>query len=545
MAAATDPALSADWPQWGGGATRNMAAAEVNLPVAFVPGKKSADGLGIDLATTENVRWAARLGTETYSSPTVAGGRVFIATNDRSVRDSRCAPTGGGLLMCLDEATGRLLWQLQVRKLTGLVGNRRFRKYSNFNTCDLGICSSPTVDGNRVYVVTNRGEVLALDVNGLANGNDGVYHEELQYLLGTCPASTRLTPTDPDILWRFDMLTQLSVFPHDANCCSVLVHGDVLYVGTANGVDDDGPPYPNAPTLIALDKRTGRLVGYDTAGIGARVFHGQWSSPTLAQVARKTLILYGGGDGVCYAFEALRRVPEQPTAIKCAWSCDCNPPEYRSTGGKPIDYWAGDVRRDGAANNNDGQYVGPSEIIATPVFYRGRVYVAIGQDPEHGRGKGAFTCIDPRGSGDITRTGKVWTYGEIQRSLCTAAVADGLVYVADVAGDVHCLDAETGHRYWVHHTCQEAWTSLLVADGKLYLGTKKNFWVLAAGRQTRVLAKIRLGTPVWSAPTAANGTLYVASQKYLWAIRSPARIPPKTDLVQHTAKTVQQKAAVH
>jgi outer membrane protein assembly factor BamB len=92
--------------------------------------------------------------------------------------------------------------------------------------------------------------------------------------------------------------------------------------------------------------------------------------------------------------------------------------------------------------------------------------------------------------------------------------------VADVAGAVHCLDADTGHCYWVHRTGAETWGSTLVADGKVYLGTKKSFWVLAAGKQLQVLHEIHLGTAVWSTPVAANGVLFVASQRYLWAIRS-------------------------
>jgi len=538
-------ASAADWPQWGGAASRNMVAAELNLPVSFVPGHKRTDGSGIDLTTTQNVRWTAKLGTETYASPTVAGGKVFIATNDQSVRDHRFRPTGGGLLMCLDEATGRLCWQLAVHKLLEPVSKRRFRKYSNFKF-DLGICSSPTVDGTRVYVVTNRAEVLCLDVNGLRNGNDGGYRDELHYLFDTPAPAAALEPSDPDILWRFDMLNQLRVFPHDANCSAPLVVGDVLYVGTANGVDDDGPPFPNSPSLIALDRRTGRLLAYDTAGIGARTFHGQWSSPSLARVGERTLILYGGGDGVCYAFEALSLIPQRPVTLKCVWFCDCNPPEFRFHNGKPIDYWQGDVRREESTNRNDGRFVGPSEIIATPVFAEARVYVAIGQDPEHGRGKGMFTCIDPRGTGDITRTGKVWTYDGLERSLCTAAVDSGLVYVADLAGTLHCLDARTGHCYWVHRTEQETWTSLLVADGKIYLGTKKAVWVLATGKTPRVLTQVRLGSPIWSAAAAANGTLYLASQRYLWAVHTigpTPRTPLKADVVQHTSPPVQHQAA--
>ena len=512
-------ARAKDWPGWGGGASRNMACAETGLPASFEPGEKKADGTGIDMATTRSVRWTAKLGSETYSSVAVADGRVFIGTNDASLKDPRYASTGGGLLMCLDERTGRLLWQLPVQRLVDL--SKQFYKYANLKH-DLGICSPPTVDGNRVYVVTNRGEILCLDAAGLSNGNDGPYRDEPHYTNGANQPSVPLTPADPDILWRFDTLTQIKTFPHDANCCSVLVVGDVLYANTANGVGYDDPPYPDAPTLIALDKRTGRLVGFDDVKIGRRLYHGQWSSPSLIQVAGKSLILLGGGDGFCYAFEALSQVPRDPIVLKCVWSCDCNPPEYHVRDGKPIDYWTGTLNPDfHSVNKNDGKFIGPSEIIATPVAYKNRVYVAIGQDPEHGLGRGALTCIDPTKTGDISRTGVVWRYQDMQRSLCTAAVVDDLVYVADIAGTLHCVDALTGQACWTCATKQEVWTSLLVADGKVYLGTRKSLWVFAAGKEKKVLGHIRLGTPIWSPAVAANRTLYVASQKYLWAVEVP------------------------
>lgn len=503
-----------------------MASEEKGVPVSFVPGDKKPDGSGIDIATTQNVRWTAKLGSETYTSPAIAAGRVFVCTNDASLNDSRYASTGGGLLMCLEERSGKLVWQLPVRRLSERY--QEFRKYSNLKY-DLGICSSPTIDGNRVYVVTNRGEVLCLDIAGLTNGNDGTYREEAQYTNGLENPAVSLKPTDPDILWRFDTLTQIKTFPHDANCCSVLVHGDVVYVNTANGVATDCTPYPDAPSLIALDKYTGRLVGYDDACIGRRVFHGQWSSPSLMRVGNKALVVMGGGDGIAYAFEALSSLPKEPVVLRCVWSCDCNPSEYRVQEGKVIDYWTGTLDPEfHSVNKNDGTFVGPSEIIATPVPYKNRVYVAIGQDPEHGLGRGALVCIDGTQTGNITQTGILWCNKDLQRSLCTAAVVDNLVYVADVAGSLYCVDADTGRTVWVHHTKQDVWTSLLVADNKVYLGTRKCLWVLAAGKEKKVFGQIRLGTPVWIPPVAANKTLYVASQKYLWA----AQLPDNANVVQ-------------
>jgi outer membrane protein assembly factor BamB len=478
-------AAGADWPQWGGRDERNMASDERGLPEWFEPGTKKTDGSGVDLATTRNVKWVARLGGQSCSSPAVSGGKVFIGTNASPLDDPRHPAATGGVLKCFDEATGRLLWNFFVPRVES--GGQRLA----FDDMDLGICSSPTVEGDRVYLVTNRCEAVCLDTAGR-------------------------------LKWRFDMFSKLPVYPHDAANCSILVHGDLLYVCTSNGVTrghDKTVPLPLAPSLIVLDKRTGRLVAKDDEKIGTRLFHGQWSSPSLARTAGREAILFGGGDGICYAFAPAVPAAEDCVALRKLWSYDCNPPQYKFRDGKPINYWSGDARRH-EGNANDGRYAGPSEIIATPVFHENRVYVAIGQDPRHGRGRGILHCIDAARTGDNSRTGRIWSYDKLDRTLSTVSVSGGLVYVADVAGAVHCLDAETGRCYWVHQTGAETWGSTLVANGKVYLGTKKSFWVLAAGKRLKVLHEIRLGAAVWCTPVAANGTLFVASQKYLWAVQS-------------------------
>jgi len=512
----------ADWPQWGGSSSRNMVSSEHNLPDWFAPGSKSPRGRRIDMATTQNVVWTALLGTQCYTSPVIANGRVYIACNDAAIDDPRLQSTGGGLLICLAEKTGKPLWQLPVPKLAWF---ERWDKYSGFKW-PIGICSTPTVEGDRLYFVSNRGEVLCLDVQGQANGNDGPFRDEGQYMVGPDKPPVPIAPTDADIVWRFDMATQLDIFPHDAMCCGIVVCGDVLYVTTANGVANHETPRPLAPSLIALDKRTGRLVGYDEAKIGTRIWHGQWSSPSLGRVKDRNLVFLGGGDGRCYAFEALGEVPQKAQPLKLVWQFDCNPARYRFKDGKEIDYWDGAVDYDDA-NQNDGTYVGPSEIIATPVCYKDRVYVAIGQDPSHGRGRGALQCIDATKTGDITQTGRVWTCEDVERTLSTVSIVDGLLYVADLSGRIRCLDAATGTCYWSHDTKAETWASTIVADGKLYLPTRKHLWVLATGKVKRVIAKIPMGSPVWSNVSIANGTLYVASQKHLWAARQlGARTPP-------------------
>jgi hypothetical protein len=129
------PVRSADSPRWGGRDDSNMVSDEKGLPESFVPGKKRSDGSGIDLATTENVKWVARLGSQTYGTPTVAGGRVFVGCNDEAMQDPKFRPTRGGAVKCFDEATGKLLWELAIP--------RKEIHDPTFNFDDMGLASAP------------------------------------------------------------------------------------------------------------------------------------------------------------------------------------------------------------------------------------------------------------------------------------------------------------------------------------------------------------------------------------------------------------------
>jgi outer membrane protein assembly factor BamB len=510
------PGPAADWPQWGGRGQRNMVSDETGLPDRFSRGLREREG-GIDPKSAQNVKWVVKLGSATYGNPTVAGGRVYVGTDDMSLAgDERLKRTRGGLVQCFDEATGKLLWRLAVPLRTKVPSGLL---YSHQH---LGVCSSPTVDGDRVYVVTCAAEVVCLDADGLADGNDGPFVDEGQYLAGTDAPAVKLEDNDADIIWRCDLIDDLGIRPHDATSCSVLIHGSLAYLSTSNGVDPahDKVLAPQAPAFAALDKATGRLAAYDDVGLSARLYHAAWCSPTLGTVGDAVQVIVGGGDGVCYAFEALDSVPDKPVALQKIWSYDCNPPEYKYRDGKPIPYYDGDKRKKNSPNKNDGSYVGPSQLIGTPVCHEGRVYVAIGQDPAHGRGKGMLHCIDATKTGDITTSGKIWSYDGLDRTMATAAVADGLVYLVDIAGRLHCLDAETGQCQWVYETKAETWGGPLVADGKLYFGNQKMFYVMAEGREPKLLSEIKLGNPMYTTPVAANGVLYVASQHYLWAVQN-------------------------
>ena len=475
-----------DQPQWGEAWSRNMVSAETRLPDSFDP--KSG----------RNIKWAAKLGTETHSSPVVAGGRVYIGTNNGEPRDPK-HEGDRGVLMCFDEKDGHLLWQLVVPK-------REEDQYFDWPKC--GIASSVTVESNRVYVVSNRGEVMCLDPLGMANGNDGPFREEGLHMTPKGFELMQAGSLDADIIWLFDLTKGAGIWSHDAAHSAIIVDGDYLYLNTGTGVDNTHKRIrtPDAPSLVVLDKRTGKLIARDDEHIAPQIFHCTWSAPSLAEVNGKRLIFFAGGDGIVYAFKALLKSRNEDSlrSLKKVWQFDIDP----------------NSPKENVHRYNSNRREGPSNIYGMPVFHQNRIYVAGGGDLFWGKNEAFLKCIDATKTGDITKSGLVWSSPLERHVMSTPAVHNGMVFIADCGRQMHCVDAETGHALWTHEIKGEAWASPLVADDKVYLGTRSGaFYVFAAGREKKVLTSVELGTPISATTTAANGTLYIATMTHLYAVR--------------------------
>ena len=332
-----------DRVMFGGTPARNMVNS-VDRDVAENPNPRDGRGL----------LWKAELGTLSYGNPTIAGGKVFVGTNNgrpRNPRDMRKNPDGDtetldkGILMCFDEATGKFLWQAVHDKLpSGQVNDWP----------DVGISSTPLVEGDRVYYVSNRCTLVCLDVNGFADGNQGITTEKYK------------EKSDADFIWEYDMIKELDVFHHNSSSSSPMIVGDLVYVVTSNGVDENHIkiPHPEAPSFIAVNKKTGALVWKSNLP-GKNIMHAQWSNPVYSDVGGVKQAIFPGGDGWLYSLTADKGV--------LVWKFDANP--------KDAVYMLG-----GAGSRSD--------FIGTPVVADGKLYIGTGQDPEHGAGIAHFYCID-------------------------------------------------------------------------------------------------------------------------------------------------------
>jgi outer membrane protein assembly factor BamB len=475
VGSANDTATGRDWPMFGGTVSRNMADTwDRDVP----------DDFNVQQGQEKNVKWQAQLGSVAYGGPVIAGGRVYVGTNNEKPRNPKVTEDRG-VLMCFAAPDGKFLWQQLFDKLPDTGENDAPMQ---------GIASTPTVEGDRVYYLNNRCEVVC-------------------------------SRTDGSFIWRKDLIKDLGVFPAQLTACSPLVVGNLVYAVTDNGPDQQGKlPAPKAPSFVALDKMTGKVVWQSDAP-GERILEGQWSNPVYAEVNGKGQVIFPGGDGVLYAFE--------PAKGELLWKFDGNPKS--------------------AVDRPGGRGATRNTLIATPVVHDGRLYVGVGRIPDEGSGIGHLWCVDlakATAKGATNKDHDVslptdnfdpaaavnkdsalgWQYGGAAagkgprkyvfgRTISSVAVHDGLVYASELDGFLHCLDAKTGQHYWEADLKASVWASPYYVDGRIYIGDDNgDLFIFAAGKTKKEIRTIDMGQSVKSTVVVAHGVLYVQTDSILYAI---------------------------
>ena len=228
--------------------------------------------------------------------------------------------------------------------------------------------------------------------------------------------------------------------------------------------------------MVAVNKKTGKLA-WEVNSVVDKVLHGQWSSPAVGKIGDVVQVVIGEGDGWVRSYEAMTG--------KKLWEFDTNPKDS---------VWP--------KTRN--------EMIATPVIYDNKVYIANGQDPEHGEGVGHAYCIDATKRGDLTKRRPGLALRQDPPNDLDSAIHDGLLYYPISVASCIALTRRLARSNGSTIMFAAIWGSPLVVDGKVYLGDEDgDVVVLQAGKEKKLIAEMNMGSSVYSSPVPANGALSV------------------------------------
>ena len=442
--------LTKEWTQWGGDSRRNNTPVGENIPLDWSTGEFSGNPTVWQPETAKNIKWVARLGSQTYGNAVVSGDRVFVGTNNSGGWLPRYpGKVDLGCLLAFDKQDGSFLWQDSSEKLrTGRVHDWPLQ----------GICCAPLVEQDRLWFVTSRGEVKCLDTEGFYDNQDdgvpagwgrmfdiakksdpttdkvqaavtqldgAVLPEAIREAFGKAgaelPEKVQVTPETAGKKWSIVPLTKKGSDRYEVRLV--------------------GPKLSGFKQITTSDKQESDVVWvYDMMkGLGIS----QHNMCSCSVTSAGDLLFVNTSNGVDES-HILLPSPDAPSFLamdknsgEVLWT-DNSPsinilhgqwssPAYGVLGGVPQVIFAGgdgwvysfDPQGDGNGNSKLlwkfdcnpkeskwelGGRGTRNNVIATPVINDGLVYVAVGQDPEHAEGNGHLWCIDPTKRGDVSPT---------------------------------------------------------------------------------------------------------------------------------------------
>lgn len=395
---------SDDWPQFRGPTGQGIS---------------TATGLPIEWNTKKNIAWSVEIPGKGWSSPVIAGGKVYLTT-------SVAKPRGPVSLfaVCLDGATGKPLWDTEVFEPNTSLASQMHGKNSLASP-------TPIVTSDRLYVHFGHMGTAALDLAG-------------------------------KIIWRQNGLKYEPV--HGAGGSPALI-GDLLVV------DCDGA---HDPFIAALDARTGDIKWKTPRDSTARKTF-SFSTPLPVEVDGQTQIIspasgfvgsYDPADGhelwrVRYG-EGYSVVPRPVFAHGMIF--------VSSAFDSPVVYA---IRPGGARGDATNSHVVWSRAKGGP---NTPSLLAVGDELYMVSDNGIASCLD-------ARTGKVyWTHRLAGTFSASPVFAEGRIYFQTEAGLGIVVNAEKTFEVLAENDLGErSLASPAVADGALFIRTERHLWKIAAG----------------------------------------------------------------
>lgn len=158
-------------------------------------------------------------------------------------------------------------------------------------------------------------------------------------------------------------------------------------------------------------------------------------------------------------------------------------------------------------------YHGGMNAAARPLFGQDQFYLCTGDGPTQ------LLAVRAGGSGDVTRSHVAWKAVRGVPNRSTPLLLNDLLYLADKNGVATCLDAKAGTMVWQQRLAGDFIASPVAAEGHIYFFNRDGAaFVLAAGRQAKVLGRNHLEDGCMATPAIAGKALYVRTITHLYRI---------------------------
>jgi outer membrane protein assembly factor BamB len=369
-----------------------------------------------EIPDSVDVVWRSTIRANTFSSPVVVGGNVYIGSGSDNAE----------FVQCFDAGDGTLLWETEV---------------SNGTHNQYGLSCTPAVYGGRVYLNTADYHAICLD----AGTGAMVWDEKL--IMGDLP----------NIAWGGS---------------SPLVSGGKVYTGTDIGISD----HPNLWCLDADGNGNGTtdvIWNYTLPNGGAvysspsisddRLVIGVYAGATSGEVL--CLDAVGNGDGTTSLIWSFTMpAPTFATAVIDDGIVYIGHGDYQRKTLALYNVYAIDLDSSGDLGplSEEWHHSIPDQILAAAVPFRGYVYAAdLG---------GTVHCIETDPGFD-KGVNSVWTFDTGADIWATPTIVGDRMVFSKLAGDMYCLDLNGTEVWRLDITDGEIYSTAPFVDGRLYVGT--------------------------------------------------------------------------
>lgn len=384
---------------------------------------------------------------------------------------------------CLDRAHGRELWRRAV-PATAIE-----------RTTSMGspACSTPVVDGTRVYVYFGSFGLASFRLDGTPEWQVPLPTPIMQHGTGTSPVLTK---------------------DHIILLCDQDTESFLLAVNRATGKTAWRTARPefrrgfSTPLIVTNDGRELIVVGGSLKVVAYHARDGQetWRLSGLpnemcaSPVAGQGLVYVGGwtsgvGGTPMPTYDALLQQADKDQDRKIS--------KDEATGPDAMHFPYIDADKDGFITRTE------HDTIA-------RIFT---------ESKNALFAIDPSGHGDVTSTHARWRQTNGLPYVPTPLYYQGRLYLVKNGGFLTCLNATTGEPLYVEKKLDaggDYYASPVAADGKIILTSRKGMVTMVkAGDAFEVMARNNLEDSILATPALVDNIIYFRLSNRVLAIGTP------------------------